>query len=168
MTTNYKRLLSVLALIALLVGCGYLVSTYLYRSIHQASISVGETFPALMVSKTDTFDHPVPMPRKQVHLVIIVRNGCKFCDSLEQRLEYHIAKEASLRDSINLYLLSLDDAPKSEQYPLLTRFRYVYDGKDNNLFFSQTPQIYLIDRQDIVRKKYLGVLDTADISALLQ
>ncbi len=164
MTSNHKRLFSVVALSVIILGGGYAVGSYLYRSFHQASIRTGEVFPDLWVRKTDASGEVVQIPTKKPRIVMIVRNGCQFCDSLERRLTMVIRPQ----DIINLYILSLDDAPSTAQHQALAKFRYVYDGKQNDLFFNQTPQIYVIDSKNIVRKKYLGALDTAQIHELFQ
>lgn len=169
MTISAKRFLSVGVLVIILALGAYTVSVYLHQSFHQASIKVGEHFPAMTVRAASVPDKPSTLPAGTKRIVVIVRNGCVFCDTLERNLEAVFARLPVQEQRLDsaLFILSLDEAPHNSRTQALARNRYVYHGKENNLFFSQTPHTYVLDGNNIVLKKYIGVLDTATLRGML-
>lgn len=169
MTISIKRLLSVGILVITLALGAYTVSVYLHQSFHQTSIKVGEHFPAMTVRVASAPDKPSLLPTGMKRVVVIVRNGCVFCDTLERNLETVFARLPAQGQRLDsaLFILSLDEAPHNSPMQALARNRYVYHGNENNFFFSQTPHTYVLDGNNIVLKKYIGTLDTLTLRGIL-
>lgn len=169
-------------LVVVLALGAYMINHYLHQASHQASITIGDRFPALIVQpigvsedKRNT-DKRDTMRTSTKRVVVIVRNGCVFCDSLERSLDELLKASASIKASApietkhyqhSLFILSLDKAPDGTTNQALMPFRYVYHSEENDLYFSQTPQLYVLDSNNIVLKKHIGIPDTAILRGLL-
>lgn len=159
-----------------------MINHYLHQASHQASITIGDRFPTLIVQpvgasedKRDT-DKRDTMRASTKRVVVIVRNGCVFCDSLERSLGALLKASVSIKtpasveakhNAYSLFILSLDKAPNGTTNQALMPFRYVYHSEENDLYFSQTPQLYVLDSNNIVLKKHIGIPDTATLRSLL-
>mgnify|MGYP000647378049 CR=1 FL=1 len=164
-------------LVVVLALGAYMINHYLHQASHQASITIGDRFPAMIIQPVSAPpDKRDTMRASTKRVVMIVRNGCVFCDSLERSLDALLKASVSTKapasveakhNAYSLFILSLDKAPDGTTNQALMPFRYVYHSEENDLYFSQTPQLYVLDSNNIVLKKHIGIPDTATLRGLL-
>ncbi len=169
-------------LVVVLALGAYMINHYLHQASHQASIIIGDRFPAMIIQPVGTSEDKHDTDKRDTmrasarRVVVIVRNGCVFCDSLERSLDALLKASVSTKapalveakhNAHGLFILSLDKAPDGTTNQALMPFRYVYHSEENDLYFSQTPQLYVLDSNNIVLKKHIGIPDSATLRGLL-
>ncbi len=134
-------------LLLLMAGIASAFGYYFNLAASQIRVSVGEKFPTIRVEG-------LKINKRQC--VVVVKNGCAYCQMLEANLETLFLEKPEWREKTTF--LAIDEPPIDRERNYL-----IFHSKENEANFAITPQMFFLNEQGIVVRKHLGVVSTVTL-----